>query len=448
MITIVGIIFAIIILDIVVLAHEFGHYIMAKINKIGVDEFSIGFGKELAGFTKGETRYKLSMLPFGGYCKLRGEENRDRAKEIAPDPKAMYNRPPLARLIAIIGGPLFNYIFAVILMAILFFIGFQETYITSDITVISSGADGKPTPAFLSGLKSGDRIISINGEKVESYTDIPRIIALRIDEPLDISYLRDGITNASQITPRYNDQAGMGFIGVSPLYLPVIGLVKTNTPAFKADIRMGDRITGVDGKNIQYFYQLQEILQSKANQEVELNIVRSNETILKKVILERFEGKGYLGIAPGEVPNYQKKFKSKNIIEAFITGFNESNKLIIETIDSLKAMVKGKINLQRNMSGPVRIIQVTGDIVTKTNYDLVTITRFMALISIAIGFFQLLPFPGLDGGHIVFNTIELVSRRKFPEKIRFYIEYAGMLFIISLSIILFFNDIVNIFFGR
>ncbi len=427
---------------------KFGHLVMAKLNKIGVDEFSIGFGKELAGFNWGETRYKISMLPFGGYCKLRGEENKDRDEGKSADPKAMYNRPPLARLITVVGGAFFNYLFAVVIMTVLFFAGFKETNITSDIAVIALNSDGKPTPAALAGLRSEDTIISIGKDKIESYYDIPKTIALRIDEELAIKYTRGGITNSSKITPKYNQQIGMGFIGVSPLYLPEIGFVKTNSAADRSGLKEGDVIKAVNGTNITYFYQLQELIQDKANQEVDFTIQRSNETIAKKIILDRFEGKGYLGISPGNVRTYQKLFKAKNLPDGFQNGFNEANGFIVEIFDGLKAMFKGKIDLQRNMSGPVRIIQMTGDIMTKTNFDLTTIVRFMALISVAIGFFQLLPFPGLDGGHIVFNLIELVTRRKFPEKIRFYIEYSGMVFIISLSIVLFFNDIVNIFLGR
>lgn len=442
---IIGIIIAILVLGVLVFVHELGHFTMAKINKIGVDAFSVGFGKELFGFTIGETRYRVGVIPFGGYCKMRGEESKDRP-DAASDPRALYNRPPLARLLAIVGGPVFNYLFAVLIMTLLFWVGYTDTMISPQVAVVQTGAEGKPTPAWASGLRSGDTIISIHNTAIGSFNDIPKVVALNIDKEMEIVYSRNGKTNRSNITPRYSQQSGMGFIGVNPLYFAKIGLVQTNSPALRAGLIKEDVITAIDGRTVNYFYQISELIQDKANKDVVLRITRTNTVMNINVKLDRFEGKGYLGIYPSDMPMFKVTNRASGPLNAFVRGFTESNNFIVETLNGLVAMFKGKIDVQRNISGPVRIVQITGEVATKT--DLVTLLRFMALISVALGFFNLLPFPGLDGGHVVINFIELITRKKFPEKARTYIEYAGLIFIVGLSVVVFFNDIVNIFLGR
>jgi regulator of sigma E protease len=443
---IVGILEAILVLGVLVFVHELGHFLMAKINGIGVDAFSIGFGKEIFGFTIGETRYRISWIPLGGYCQLRGEESKDRSESAKKDPRAMYNRPPLARLLAVLGGPVSNYLFAVLVMTVLFLGGFKETFIPSYVAVVPSNADGSQTPAWIAGLRSGDRIISIDGQKVEYFSDIPELVALKKDEKLFLSYLHNGITNTNTIIPRYSKEKGFGFIGVSPLYLPVVGLVQSNSPAFEAGVLPGDTIESIGGKKVSYFYELQDAIKHKTNQEILLGISRSNVFIAKNIRIGRFEGNGYLGIASGKVPTVEKFFQEKNVVVAFQKGLEECNLLLVKTIKGLGALFQGKIDVQKNISGPIRIVQLTGEVAAKT--DFVTLVRLVVLISVALGFFNLLPFPGLDGGHVVFNLIELISRRKFPETLRRYIEYAGLAFIIALSIVVLFNDVFNIWMGR
>lgn len=442
---VLGIIIAILVLGVLVFVHELGHFTMAKANKIGVDAFSVGFGKELFGFTIGETRYRIGVIPFGGYCKMRGEESKDRP-DAAADPRALYNRPPLARLLAIVGGPVFNYLFAVLIMTVLFWVGYTDTVISPQIAVVQTGAEGKPTPAWTSGLRSGDTIVSIHNTAIGSFNDIPKVVALNIDKEMEIVFLRNGATNRSKITPRYSQQSGMGFIGVNPLYFAKIGLVQTNSPALRAGLKEGDTIAAIDGRPIAYFYQISELIKDKANKNVVMKINRTNAAMDVSVRLDRFEGKGYLGVYPSDMPTFKITNRASGPLNALYRGFVESNNFIVETLNGLIAMFKGKIDVQRNISGPVRIVQITGEVATKT--DLVTLLRFMALISVALGFFNLLPFPGLDGGHVVINFIELITCRKFPDRARTYIEYAGLIFIVGLSIVVFFNDIVNIFLGR
>jgi regulator of sigma E protease len=485
-----GIIIAILVLGVLVFVHELGHFLMAKLGGIGVDVFSIGFGKELWGFTRGETRYRIGIIPFGGYCKMRGDESKDRKdkdKEIdadipddkpdtetkpddedkpqEKDPRAMYNRPAWARVIAIIGGPVFNYIFAILVLSILFLAGFKETPVSPRITISPVSEELPVNPAKEAGLRNGDIILSMRWQKdnvftrvfnrtayrnidVTAYSDIISVIALNRGTEIEITYIRDNATNSVFVVPEWNEELGMGDIGIGMTYLPIVGYVVTNSPAETAEFQENDVIAAFDGTPITYYYEFQDLIAGKnPGDTIRLTIERDDDVIEKRVRLTNREGAAFLGIAPGAVDTVEIHRKSKNFFHSFAMGFVEANTMLSRQVwDGIVAMFRGSINVQKNMSGPIRIIQITGKVATQTNF--VTLVQFMALISVALGFFNLLPIPGLDGAHFLINTFEMVTTIKPSEKVLIAIEYVGLFFLITLSVLVFFNDIVNIILGR
>ncbi|MCX7821497.1 MAG: RIP metalloprotease RseP [Brevinematales bacterium] len=441
MLDVIGIIVAFLVMGVLIFVHELGHFLLAKLNGIGVEAFSIGFGKELFGFTLGETRYRISLLPFGGYCKLKGEGE----EEAKNDPKAMYNRPPYARLLTVLAGPAFNYLFALIVLAIIFFAGFKETIILPYVEVIEK-IDGKETPAFSAGLKNLDYIIAIDDKNVENYADIPKFINLSKDKRIKITFVRENKTNELFAELSFDKNRGLSYIGVSPVYLPVIGEILSNSPAEKGGLKKGDKILLIDNHKISYYHDISAVIKEKAGQEVSIVYERKGSIFTNKILIDRFEGKGFLGIYPSETLIQERIIKAKNFLSSFEMAQKSINAMIVETVQSIAAMFKGKINAQKNLSGPLRIIGFTSEIAMNT--DFVTLLRFMALISVALAFFNLLPIPGLDGSHVILNFIETVTPIRIPIKVRLTIEYVGLLFIIFLSVFIFFNDIINIFGGR
>jgi len=438
------------ILGILVFVHELGHYIMAKINGIGVDVFSLGFGKEVLGFTSGETRYRLSIIPFGGYCKLRGEESKDRDDKTESDPRAWLNKPPLSRLLTSIAGPFFNYVFAVILLSILLYVGYKAVYLTSQVEVL----DDRSAPAMISGLRSGDTILSIDNKKIEKFDDILPAVMFNVNKKLELTYLHNGSTNHTHVVPIFNTNSGAAYIGVSPLFYCIVGSVISNTPAFMAGIQPGDEIRSIDNVKTDYFYKLHEYLSRKTNGErVTIVISRpdkilTNRIITNSVILAGLNGRGYLGIEPdpSQSPRVYRIVRAVGVYPAFAGGLKEADDLIILTYKGIQAMVIGKIDVRKSVAGPLRILQFTGTIATRA--DLWYFIWFIAYISIALGFANLLPLPGLDGGHAIISVGEVVSGRKLPDRVRERIEIAGVIFIILLAIFVTQNDIINMFFGR
>jgi regulator of sigma E protease len=394
----------------------------------------------------------VSLIPFGGYCKLRGEEAKDRDEKTEKDPGAWYNKPPLSRFLTVIAGPVFNYLFAVIIMGALLYAGYKATY-TSPQVMVPLMPGNKSTPAMLAGLQSGDTILSIDNKKIDNFEEILPAVMFNVGKEMEITYLHGGTTNHSHVTPVFNKQMGAADIGVIPLFYSFIGSVLSNTPAFNAGLRPGDRLESIDNVKTEYFYQLDSYIKHKTNgQDVTLVIARAGKgatnILTNTVKLSGFEGRGFLGIEPDnyQAPKFSKIIKSGSLYAAFTGGIKESDDLVAMTLKGLQAMITGKIDVRKSVGGPLRILQITGTIATRA--DLWYIFWFIAYISIALGFANILPLPGFDGGHAIISLGEFVSGRRLPDRARAAIETIGLVCILLLFVFVVQNDIVSMFFGR
>ncbi len=442
---ILNILIALLVLGILVFVHELGHFLMARLSGIGVETFSVGFGKELWGFTRGETRYRISVIPFGGYCRMKGEYPEE-GSEKPSDPHAMNNRPAWARVITVAGGALFNFIFAILILWVLYLIGFREQRVSSKIEVIPTYEEGEPTPAASAGLKTGDVILSIDGKNVESFTDISRLVALSVGKKLKTVVLREQSTQTVQLSPVYQKSIGMGDIGVIPLYHNVVGGVKEDGPAAKAGIQATDKIIAIDGVKVSTLPEIKAILSNQAYQKVTVTVDRKGVKQDFTFKLDRFQGRGYMGVSFAGLATFKKHIQAKNPLQALKMSLKENGQSLSETVKGIGAMFKGNVDVQRNVGGPIRLVQLTGQVAQYAG--VVAMVRLMAMISMALGFFNMLPIPGFDGGHFVVNSFEMITRIKPNEKVRRSIEALGLVFILGLFVLVTMNDLFNLFTGR
>lgn len=332
------IIMAILGFSLLVIVHELGHFIMAKANGIKVEEFSIGMGPEVFSKKGKETQYSLRLFPIGGYVKMLGEE------EVSNDERSFSSKSPLRRISVIIAGVTMNIIFAIIAISIVIA---NRGYTEPVLSKLEPN-----TPAVESGLQVGDRIVSIDGSKVFTTTDVSMGIQMSKGDSVDLVVDRNGSKENITVTPRLVEQDG------SEVY------------------------------QIGFYY-----------------------TYVEK---------------PG-------------LIQSIKESFNETISLVSQTYKSLAMMVTGKVNFKTDVGGPVTIIKMSTEVAKN---GLISLTYFLGFLSINLAVFNLLPFPALDGGWTVILLIELITRRKVPDKIVGAANYVGFMILIGFMILVTLKDIL------
>ncbi|MFN4217240.1 MAG: RIP metalloprotease RseP [Brevinematales bacterium] len=438
--TILSYFVALILLSTIVFVHELGHFLVARWFGITVEIFSIGFGPEMIGFTKGKTRYRLSWIPFGGYCKLKGE-----LETTTPD--SLYGKPAPVRILVLFAGAGFNILFALFTITMLYTVGYKEIVPARIVDVVDT-LNNQVSPAKESGILPGSEIILINNQPVVTYQDIMEKISLSANIPLTMVYVKDFYTNQITITPLLSPFSGMGEIGILPVYEVVIGGILSNSPAAQANLKPGDRIIAIDGKTIRYYYEFREAIREKAFSPVNFTFIREKQTNTITITLDQRENRGFLGISlSGSLAfPFTNTVKSENLLTAFKKGNTELWKQFILTIKGFSRMFQGNLGISQNIYGPIRIVRDTALITQWLEFSL--LARFIALISLGLGLANLLPFPGLDGGHILINTLEWLSQKKLPDRVRIVIENIGILVLLLFGTWVLSNDITNLFKGR
>jgi regulator of sigma E protease len=445
-------------LGIVVFFHELGHFIAARIAKIDIEAFSIGWGKPVLKKKIGKVEYRLGMFPVGGYCKMKGETDYKEAwenirKGIKSEEGSYLASGPASRILVSFGGPFFNLLFAVVLFTVMWGIGFDG--ITQENKIILSSevspdyfwygnryfpVYNKIFPADTAGLKTGDIITEINGNKVSYSHEIQENIIFNPEKPLPITVLRDGKNLQLTVTPYLDKTTGAGRIGITFWSDPVIESIKDDSLAHNAELLPGDRIISVNGISVSNRMDIIKILIQKPNflvLEYDRNGITGRTEKLKPEEIEK------LGISWTYL-NYHNPSLPPHA--AVVKGVKETYKTFVSSIKSLRLLFKG-IDLTQAVSGPVRITYLMGDIAAQgfekgIGTALRSMFMFLSIISIALCIMNLLPLPILDGGMIILFLIELIRKKPAHPKAISVFQSCGMVIIFGLMIFALFGDIL------
>jgi regulator of sigma E protease len=437
-----------------VFVHELGHFLAARLVGIDVLAFSLGWGKPIIKKKIGSVEYRVGILPVGGYCSMRGENEFEEAwnnklKAVPATQGSFFGAAPWRRIVVAFAGPFFNFLFAAVVFAFVWGFGFTfqsfpaRIVLASDIT---PPTDGKLSPAAQAGLKTGDTILEINGHKVDTYRDIQELIALHAIQTMPLVYERNGQTHETAITPALDKETGAGRIGVYNFAEPVIGAITPNSPADRAGLRKGDVITAVNGQPVPYTVALYRLFPADKPFPASIRMqyrTGSENGALRETTLAIPDSQKSLGIA-WQVKTYRTP--RYNLFGAVGKGCYEAWRTVAVTVRSFSLLFKG-IDLTKAVSGPVRITWMLGDVAAEgfsrsVSAGLRSAFDFLALISIALGVTNLLPLPVLDGGLIVLFLIECLRRQPTNPRVIGALNAVGMVLIVGLMVFALFGDVL------
>jgi len=418
------------VLGVMIFVHELGHYLMAKLLRIRVDVFSLGFGPRLFGFSRGGTDYRVSILPLGGYVKMAGENYEE---ELSGSPEEFLSRPKSHRFAVAVAGPVMNILLALVLTWAHFWSGVEVDAFVKQPAVIGKIQPG--SPAEKAGLKLQDRIVAVDGEATPTWSEAQLAVAKKPNQTVDVAVVRDGQTVHQKVTTSVNKDLGLGTIGAYPAIPYVVESVEPGTPAAKARLKSGDRIVQVKSKDrtAQDAYDIPPLIAAAQGKPLLFKVERDGQVFEKEIAPVEIDGQVRIGISLYR-PTQIEKF---GVFESVKQSIQHNYQVTLLTFDILGRILTGRASL-RTMSGPIEIARFSGLAAKEGAFALL---KLMALISLQLGIFNLLPIPILDGGVIALLAIEGIMRRDLSMRVKERIFQIGFIFLIVLMGIIIINDI-------
>ncbi len=439
----------VVVLGVLIIVHELGHFVMARLAGVGVERFSIGFGPVLWRYRGKETEYCLSLVPMGGYVKMVGDDENplEGGRGATVDPAKAFNGKPIgARFLIVFAGPAMNFVLAVVIAAFMFMIVGRPVA----PTVVGRVTDGGP--AAQAGIKTGERIVAVDGKAVPYWEDLARVVTASSGRALQMTVQGPAGERTVSLTPTatkrkdlFGDEQTVWEIGASP-YLPAsIGDTVAGDPADKAGLKSGDVVVSLEGQPVLSWDELAERIHQRVGQPTRLEVKRGSETVEltvtpKKGKITGPDGKdmevGLVGIRPGGVATMVRS----NPISAAWEGLAWSSDVTLKTAIGLYKIVVGQLD-RSNIGGPIQIAKTAGE---QARQGIVSLALFTAVISVNLFLLNLLPVPMLDGGHLLFFAFEAVLGRPLSVRKREVAQQVGFALLMLLMVFAFYNDFKRI----
>jgi regulator of sigma E protease len=437
------------ILSIVIIVHEFGHFIVAKKLGIYVKTFSVGFGRKIWKKRHGETLYTISLLPFGGYVKFAGEQEDGKPAKEAPqgnvddetpdseiDPSRYFiGKSPFVRGAVVFAGPFANF-----LLAIVVYIGMFAIYGVQTVSDTRLGEIVAGSTADSVGLRVGDRITAVDGEPVENWDQLTESLSKERESVRNLTVERGGATvNIDYRVAIEGDGLRLGFY---PHVSAEVGHVKRAAPADRAGIRSGDTIVSINDTLIASYYDIERIIHASPKVPLYVQWTRDGvqfaDTIIpepKRVLKEdsrtEFRVVGQIGIGP----SYDNR--RIPVHKAAVMAVQSSTRMVVEIVSFLKLLFTGKAGIDA-VGGPILITQMAGDM---ARWGFSYLLYFLAFFSVNLCIFNLLPILPFDGGHLALFSYEVVARRRVNRRVREILGQAGFVLLIILMVFVVLIDV-------
>ncbi len=434
------IIAGILMLGVLVFIHELGHFVVAKMCGVKVLKFSLGFGPKLASHRRGETEYQVCAIPLGGYVQMLGEGGGEQGEEVEltaeEKARSFAEQTVTKRLAIVLAGPVMNLVLPLLILPISFMVGVQmPTYLDQPACV---GYVVPESNAAVGGFLADDCVMAVNQQPIGNWNETNKSFISHAGDDLIFQVERDGQQLQLQIPADNNSLQGMQALGLLPWQAARIGGLAADMPAAEAGLQKGDLILQIENYPISSWYDLKGIIQKIGNKTVAVHLERAGKPLIVDLTPEQRDGEGdyLLGIAP----LYNSELKRFGFVDAVREGASRTWELIELTVVFVQKLFTGNVST-KNIGGPITVVQIAGQ---AAQTDLSAILSVLAFISIQLGILNLLPIPILDGGHILFYVIELVTRRPVSIRVREMAQQVGMAMLLMLMVLAFYNDIVRL----
>jgi regulator of sigma E protease len=449
-----SIIYFIITIAILVFVHEFGHFAAAKLSGMQADIFAIGFGKRLFGYNKitgftfgdipkdldykGNTDYRVCLLPLGGYVKIAGmidETTKDEslfAKE--PEPHEFRAKSTPKKMFVITAGVLMNLLLALLIFwGVSFYKGKQVT----KTTTIGHVAPGSTADSL--GLRENDQIVAVNKLNISNWEEVRTAIYIHtLGEDLNIKLQRNGSLEEIYIPRHRIPDEEQGVFLLPENAFPIVTGIFPASPAEEAGLEARDQILRIKNQEIRSVTQVTELISSSTNEQISMDVLRAEDTVTVAVTPGE---DGKIGIALGYIYKGEIEQIDYGFFESFLVGWNEIGRMTDLTFTMLGKVFTGKVEFGKAFGGPIKIAQFA---TTSAEAGIVQFLYFLALLSLSLAIINIMPFPVLDGGHLIMIAVEGIMRREIPLKVKIAIQNAGFVLLLLLMAFILYNDILSL----
>lgn len=413
-------------LGVIIFVHEWGHLMVAKAFGVKVLTFSLGFGKSLWSTTRGETEYRISALPLGGYVRLGGEST----EEATGDPREFLSKPRWQRILVYLAGPVMNIILAVLIFALLFMVGIEVPNLSSIPSLVGEVAEN--SSAAGAGIQRGDRIVAVQGKPVSSWQDVGFTFLTSPERPVQLTLDRAGRRFDATVTPARIPREELGdSAGIFPAVRPQVISVLEGSPAATAGFKAGDEIRAVDGRPVADRSDFVPYVKERPGQRIQVQVVRNGRLVTLPVVPRDANGAVQIGVNLGFFQRYPPG-------RAFAESVRYNVQIVRETFRVIGKIFSREISAKGALAGPIEIAAQSGAAARRGLKDLF---HLMGFISISIAILNLMPIPILDGGQISILMVEGLIRRDLPLKLKEGIAQVGFVMILLLMFMVLWFDL-------
>lgn len=429
-----NVLWLLVLIGVMINIHELGHFWAARYFDVKVEAFSFGFGTRLFGFRRGETDYRFSLLPLGGYVKMAGEQPTD---ENAHDPRSVLSKPRWQRLIIAFAGPFMNVVLAVGVLTGLYMVKYQKVSDADMEPVI--GHVAVDSAAAKAGILDGDRIVKIDGIANPTWEDVIIKEAEGAYHQLSLTIDRNGKRFDTTVTPVLSERLGVGYAGWDGRGEIQLVEVEHGLPAEGAGLKKSDIILSVNGQPIHSAARLQELTKGSNGKEVEIEFDRSGEKHTVKIlpVLSKIEGRPTWLIGVKTQPKFSIITTKLSFPEALSESVRQNGKNAMMIVQVLKGVLERRMST-KNLTGPIGIAQLSGEAAREGPTAFLLL---MAMISLNLAIVNLLPIPIMDGGVILMLLVEMTMQRDLSLNVKEAMLKVGFVCIMLLVVFAIYNDI-------